>query len=929
MELEKSINDKRDYKFYILDNKIKVIIINDSTTELCGCTLTVGTGSLEDNIYNREENISYGLAHFLEHMLFMGSKEYPDENYFMDFINTNGGSTNAFTADVNTTYTFTVNQTAFYEALKIFAGFFKNPLLKEECISREINAVNSEHLKNFNQIWTSRNTYKKLYNNIHPAKSFTTGNLKTLQKKSIREELIEFYERYYNPETMNIVLFKNDKLNDDKDNKKLLELLNKTYGTIRKTDKHIIVKREYGNILQKNKLIKYVPISDVKSMAILYEIKMPRNIGDIEKYKIQPFGFLINLLGHEGENSIHKILSDNGWISDLSCELLCDYDDYGVIKLEISLSEIGYKNKINIIKIILDYVETIKKNLEIDNEHLKKLYYELLTINKLNYDKWTEPDLSGLMTNLSLELLDITNPIEILSYETKLVDYEIIKPMLYDLIKDIKINNISIATCEQKYKDKLKHYDPHYNIEYKIYDSLNDVIMYKKMDDEIYGLPPINKYINDTNILIKGEDDVKPIILREDKIKLLYKFNSSFNIPDVVVTVIFELPNKDVDGIMDTMNYLKTTLAMNSRYSDINTELYLMELTGQFIEIHLNGHYLIMTLYGYTSTIDKMIDYAIQKAIIDKPRNIAFDSAKAFAKETFENFIYNDLQYQVNEMISKKIMKKYSTIEEYLKIIDEIDIDNSEETYVDMLKRSNLTLFITGNITKDHCINISRKFDVLDISPIKVNIKDIDINILYGKNINKKKCKNTTNKNTYVSYLKYITSVRSTTENNDWAKIILFSLLFNSFVSNKFFDEVRTKDQFGYIVYSTLKFKGDVYYKNIFIEFVVQSPTYNFDQIVNRIELFIENTKTYIQNMTDTIFTNIIMGQKTIYKKPFSNILEDSEYTLLQILENAGIYNKRSLYLEILDDFTKEDLIMMANKYIYNNDGILISCMEP
>ena len=38
-----------------------------------------------------------GMAHFLEHLLFMGSKKYPEENAYDKFMSTHGGSDNAFT----------------------------------------------------------------------------------------------------------------------------------------------------------------------------------------------------------------------------------------------------------------------------------------------------------------------------------------------------------------------------------------------------------------------------------------------------------------------------------------------------------------------------------------------------------------------------------------------------------------------------------------------------------------------------------------------------------------------------------------------------------------------------------------------------------------------------------------------------------------
>lgn len=45
-----------------------------------------------------------GLAHLCEHMLFMGTKKYPEENEFSQFITQNGGNYSAYTAMDHTNY---------------------------------------------------------------------------------------------------------------------------------------------------------------------------------------------------------------------------------------------------------------------------------------------------------------------------------------------------------------------------------------------------------------------------------------------------------------------------------------------------------------------------------------------------------------------------------------------------------------------------------------------------------------------------------------------------------------------------------------------------------------------------------------------------------------------------------------------------------
>ena len=78
--IKKSKNDKNNYLFKILPNGLKTLIISDLTTNKSAACLIVNVGHLVDN-----EEVP-GIAHFCEHMLFMGSKNYTDVNYFQKFL---------------------------------------------------------------------------------------------------------------------------------------------------------------------------------------------------------------------------------------------------------------------------------------------------------------------------------------------------------------------------------------------------------------------------------------------------------------------------------------------------------------------------------------------------------------------------------------------------------------------------------------------------------------------------------------------------------------------------------------------------------------------------------------------------------------------------------------------------------------------------
>ena len=113
--LEKPAFDERKYKALVLPNDMKVLLVSDPNSELGGVSIDVGVGS-----WNEPEKLP-GLAHFLEHMLFMGSKKYPNVSEFNDFVNQNGGSYNAMTGSQNTNYFFSVSNFALEKSMDIFS----------------------------------------------------------------------------------------------------------------------------------------------------------------------------------------------------------------------------------------------------------------------------------------------------------------------------------------------------------------------------------------------------------------------------------------------------------------------------------------------------------------------------------------------------------------------------------------------------------------------------------------------------------------------------------------------------------------------------------------------------------------------------------------------------------------------------------------
>ena len=203
---QKRPGDEREVRALVLDNGLEVLLVSDPKMQKSAAALDVAVGSMED------PRNGLGQAHFLEHLLFLGTKKYPDVEEYSEYLAANGGSGNAYTADENTNYQLEVNHDALQGALDRFAQFFIEPLFDAEFVERERNAVNSEHQKNVQSDgWRRNQVFTDMAREGHPFGKFSTGTLETLAGAT-REQIIDFYQRTYSANVMKLCVMGNHPL---------------------------------------------------------------------------------------------------------------------------------------------------------------------------------------------------------------------------------------------------------------------------------------------------------------------------------------------------------------------------------------------------------------------------------------------------------------------------------------------------------------------------------------------------------------------------------------------------------------------------------------------------------------------------------------------------------------------------------------------
>ncbi|KAJ2739228.1 metalloprotease, partial [Coemansia sp. BCRC 34301] len=349
--LEKSASDRNNYKLIRLPNNLVVMCVQDAETETAAAALSVNVGSSMDPVELQ------GLAHFLEHMLFMGTEKYPDEDEFLSFISEHSGSSNAYTQFSDTTFYFDIANNAMEEALDRFSSFFTSSLFKKDCVDRELCAVDSEFkgLLN-NDSWRKSQIACRLCSPGHPYSKFTVGNTETLKQSAkdhgldLHEELLKFYNKYYSSDIMKLVVCGNHSLDQlvEWAASKFSGIMSNGDNVQRATD-HPVTKEFLG------KTVYYETVNDMHAMNITFPIPNVQAM-----YRHDPFNYIAHLIGHEGQGSILAYLKKKGWAIGLNAGTDTGNNmGFSNFSISISATPDGLEHVDNILHAVFAYVQML------------------------------------------------------------------------------------------------------------------------------------------------------------------------------------------------------------------------------------------------------------------------------------------------------------------------------------------------------------------------------------------------------------------------------------------------------------------------------------------------------------------------------------------------------------------------------------------
>ena len=182
------------YHIHTLQNGLRVILAPMPDNKTATVIVMSGTGSRYEN---QHEN---GLAHFLEHMFFKGTRRRPSAKAISEELDAVGSVYNAFTAKERTAYYAKVSSRYLDTALDVISDIFLNSKLPEKEITKERGAIIQEiDMYEDMPMRTVDNVFDELmFGKEHPLGRTVLGPKENIRSFT-RKEFAAYLKRNYTP----------------------------------------------------------------------------------------------------------------------------------------------------------------------------------------------------------------------------------------------------------------------------------------------------------------------------------------------------------------------------------------------------------------------------------------------------------------------------------------------------------------------------------------------------------------------------------------------------------------------------------------------------------------------------------------------------------------------------------------------------------
>lgn len=839
----------------LLNNGLEVLIISDPSVEQSGAMLSVLAGSW----YDPEKGP--GLAHFLEHMLFLGTRSYPEEGAFQRFVAQHGGMHNAFTSGAYTSYFFSIDHQAFPEALRRFADFFKEPLFNSSGIERELQAIDQEFAKGLED--DDRREYyvmKELFNPNHPKSHFGAGNAATLRHIAT-EQMRRWFEQHYSADLMRLIVYSPQPLEE------LKQLVAEDFGSIAshptphlKESKKPLIGEEFGG-----RIAYIMPIKEIRRLSLAWEV--PANT--LKLVDSKPWEIAAALLGDEGENSLLALLKKEELAEGISSGMYYTDRNSGIYNLQIDLTDKGVANREEVLLKVFAAIAFYRSQ-PISKEYFEEL--KKIELLKYQYQK-ADSTFSTLMDEAnSIVQEDLSTYPEkselLIQYDPAAVQnfFSALTPQtaLMAVTAPAKLTGLAF---EKKEKEMGIPYTVH---------KLTDEELKKLQDpprDERIQFPTVNSFTPENLKLIKisgswpllGPIPKGKLLANGDELTLFWAPDTTYLVPKVSWNFSILTPE---GGSGSAYKAVKSELWVKALKEALNSYSYPAKVAGLEYSIDATPFGFRLTIEGYSDKAVKLLE-----AIIDKINGLEvtaeqFSLYKELLHRQYASSAKASPLSQAIELLRAALYLFYQTDSDKALALEQLEYGQFASFTKTFLKERFIRAFLYGNTSEEQAQEIGKTVLVKKIKGAPyLGGKELhqQVIVLPGKQELFYLEKNITAQGN--SLVLTIEAPHIPIE-----ELVVLKIAMQA-IDAPFYGELRTVQQTGYIVGSDLRTIEGTAIAN----FIIQSASYTPRDLLLRCELFIENflrqlESKYVSEKDFLELRNSLIQQLTVSQQTLSSM---------------------------------------------------------
>lgn len=979
--------DTRSYDIFTMSNGLKVILCSDASSNTASAAMNVHVGAASD-----PDSVP-GLAHFNEHMLFLGTRKYPETNSFENFLSANGGSSNAFTDSENTVYYFDMaadDDAKLRQGLDRFGSFFSCPLFTESSTLKELNAIESEHAKNLqSDIFRLYQIEKSRANSQHPYSKFYTGNKATLlentkrNKIDLRTELIKFWSTYYSADQMAIAVVAPQPI------ALLKDMVVTALEDVPVNGDRLGMKPEEdwvekippffpgglgGSVIPaRNSWVQVVPVADIRQLILTWPI-VYESVQDKEcQFLNKPAYYVSHLLGHEGPASLLSYLKKQGWANGVGASTDADFSDFYTLQLSVQLTQKGLEHVEDVVEAIFSCIRMLR-----EDPWPRYILDEVLQISELEWRFLTPGSPGQYSQSLSQNMLRYPQSLVIAGprrlalrvSENEWIDFN--KPRVgftseaqfqdnlkstLDFVSKLTVDNCLFTVVSKSFDGKTNKVEKWYGTKYGVkplgVGVRNQWLNCRPAHDFGIYFPQPNKFIPDERGLVvkkpvKAMDKINAALTLEERLKpttppslirnderwtVYFKQDDKFGEPKAYA--VFELLTKD--AFSSPRKAALASLYQVSANDRLQEYAYDASLTGLTYDINVLPRGVRLTFGGYN---DKLLDFAayVSKKLSQEVTTLLPDSQEEFERyrdELRRAYAAFDVQqpyshaiYYTNLLLQPKSFQ-YTNAEMRV-ALENVTLEDLTDYVVKIWDSGKVEALLQGNIDEKEALQFvdvidrTLRFDTMSSNDLPPHLEALQVPLI-GPESNPVKISsaepNSSNKNAAVQV------TFQCLDPSEKAHVVVEVL--SSIIAEKFYEDLRTKQQLGYIVSCGVKAVSS----SRLLSFVVQSSVAPVERLNAEIFKFLNNAKNaFLDPLSDAEIQAVARALVLKKTDPDKKLASEATRNWNEIATGRLQFDRRQKEAQTLLKITKKDVLEYWDEIVLGIKGgrrMLVSEVIP